>query len=76
MGLKDKGVTHVVNCAQGKRFGQVDTNTEFYSEANISYFGISGHDSIKYDISIHFNDAANFIEEGLKSGKNMDVLSY
>lgn len=66
--LKENGVTHVVNTAQGKRFGQVNTDADFYSGSGISYYGIPGHDSVKFDISKYFQEAADFISEGCAKG--------
>lgn len=62
MRLVREGFTHVINCAQGKRFGQVDTDEDFYAETGINYLGIPGHDSVKFDISKHFKEAADFMK--------------
>ncbi|XP_067951646.1 dual specificity protein phosphatase 3-like [Watersipora subatra] len=66
--LEAKGIKHVVNCSQGRRFGQVNTGKDFYEGSGILYHGIPGHDSVKFDISVYFEPAASFIEEGLRSG--------
>lgn len=66
--MEEKKITHIVNCAQGKRFGQVDTTAEDYVGADISYLGIPGHDSIKFDITPYFTRAADFIREGCCEG--------
>ena len=72
--LKSNGITHVVNCAQGKRFGQVDTDASYYYQTGIQYFGIPGHDSVKFDITKHFEESSSFIDEGNKSGMSVKVL--
>ena len=72
--LKSNGITHVVNCAQGKRFGQVDTDASYYDQTGIQYFGIPGHDSVKFDITKHFEESSSFIDEGNKSGMSVKVL--
>lgn len=66
--LKSNKVTHVVNTAQGKRFGQVDTDASFYDESGIQYYGVPGHDSIKFDIKKHFEESSAFIDQGNKIG--------
>jgi len=66
--LKKNQITCVINCAQGKRFGQVDTNEQYYADSGISYFGIPGHDSVKFDLSLYFKDAAEYIKEKLETG--------
>ena len=40
----------------------------------LHYFGIPGHDSVKFDITKHFEESSSFIDEGNKSGMSVKVL--
>lgn len=66
--LKAIGVTHVVNCAQGKRFNQVDTDETFYEDSNIKFHGFVATDIRAFKIAPHFEAAAEFISKALESG--------
>ncbi|KAK0175157.1 hypothetical protein PV327_008932 [Microctonus hyperodae] len=61
------GITHVLNTAEGNRFGYVGTNREFYSDTNIKYLGLPLADLPSVDISKYFHTAANFIEDALST---------
>ncbi|XP_034047126.1 dual specificity protein phosphatase 3b [Thalassophryne amazonica] len=69
--LKSLGITHVLNAAEGHSFMHVDTCAEFYAGTEIIYHGFPAIDSDLFDISIYFEDAADFIEKALayKNGK-------
>ncbi|XP_068192184.1 dual specificity protein phosphatase 3-like [Antennarius striatus] len=71
MRLKRKGVTHILNAAEGNSFMHVNTNAEFYSGSGITYHGIPASDTDHFDISVYFEEAADFIEKALayKKGK-------
>ena len=66
--LRDLGVTHVLNAAQGKSKYHVNTNHVKYRTHNISFLGIEATDFMNFDLSPFFQQAADFIEEGLKDG--------
>ncbi|KAJ9586251.1 hypothetical protein L9F63_020113 [Diploptera punctata] len=66
--LKRIGITHVLNTAEGNRFGMVNTNREYYRRADIKYLGVQLLDLPMTNISIHFQETADFIESGIKSG--------
>ena len=69
--LTRDGFTHIINCAEGKRFGQVDTGPNYYAASpTIRYLGIPGHDSVKYDITPHFHAAAEFVKSADSTGKS------
>lgn len=63
--LKDIGVTHIVNCAEG----YCTTGIEFYKKemANIKYLGFDAKDEDGYDIMQHFDDVYTFIEDARKT---------
>ncbi|XP_029364589.1 dual specificity protein phosphatase 3-like isoform X2 [Echeneis naucrates] len=71
MRLKRLGVTHILNAAEGNSFMHVNTNAEFYAGTGIIYHGIPASDTDHFDISVYFEEAADFIEKALayKNGK-------
>ncbi|ESO82277.1 hypothetical protein LOTGIDRAFT_134995, partial [Lottia gigantea] len=62
-------ITHLVNCCEGNRYNQVNTNQEYYNDVNIKYHGIPAQDVATYRICDEFQSAVEFIDEALKSGK-------
>lgn len=66
--LKKLGITHVVNTAEGKLFGMVDTDQDFYRNTNIRYLGFSLMDLPVTNISAHFDEVAEFIHSAVTSG--------
>lgn len=71
--LKKIGITHVVNCAKGTRPGQIDTDASFFKDVAIQYLGLQAKDILTYDISKHFEKAANFIDQALSKGGKIFV---
>lgn len=68
--LKRIGITHVLNTAEGNRFGMVNTSKAYYRDTNIKYMGVQLIDLPMANISVHFEETADFIENGVKSGGN------
>ncbi|CAF2720449.1 unnamed protein product [Rotaria sp. Silwood2] len=68
--LKKLGFTHILNAAEGRKFGQINTSATYYEEVGIKYKGFSIIDSPAYKIGIHFQDAIQFLEEALNNKKN------
>jgi len=66
--LKKVGVSHVLNTAEGQSSGTVDTNQKFYKPFNIKYKGLKLLDVSQANISIHFTEISDFIDEGLQGG--------
>lgn len=66
--LKKIGVTHVLNTAEGNRFGMVNTSRDYYRNSDIKYMGVQLLDLPMTNISIHFQETADFIESAVKSG--------
>lgn len=67
--LRLMGFTHVLNTAEGSRFGQVDTGHSYYRDMpEIRYMGFPMTDQPSTDISRYFYIAAKFIENGVNSG--------
>ncbi|XP_072289066.1 dual specificity protein phosphatase 26-like [Eucyclogobius newberryi] len=57
-------ITHVLNAAHSKHKGQ----PEIYRGLQIEYMGIDARDSCDFDLSVHFQSAANFIHRALSKG--------
>ncbi|KDR16390.1 dual specificity protein phosphatase 3 isoform X2 [Zootermopsis nevadensis] len=66
--LRRIGITHVLNTAEGKGFGMVNTSKDYYRDTNIKYMGIQLLDLPVANISMHFEETAAFIENGVKRG--------
>lgn len=63
-GLRDLGVTHVLNAAEGK-WNNVLTGAEYYSDMDIQYFGVEADDKPTFNMSQYFSAAAQFVHEAL-----------
>ncbi|XP_060896948.1 dual specificity phosphatase 29-like [Labrus mixtus] len=68
-GLRDLGITHVLNAAEGK-FNNVLTGAEYYSDMDIQYYGVEADDKPTFNISQFFRPAAQFIHEALGHPEN------
>lgn len=67
--LKQMGITHILNTAEGSRFGQVDTGHAYYRDVpQIRYMGFPMTDHPSTDISRYFYIAAKFIDNAISSG--------
>lgn len=75
MRLKRQGISHILNAAEGNSFMHVNTDAEFYAGTGIIYHGIPASDTDHFDISVYFDEAADFIEKALayKNGKGQRV---
>ncbi|XP_043992026.1 dual specificity phosphatase 29-like [Gambusia affinis] len=67
--LKDLGVTHVLNAAEGK-WNNVLTGANYYKDLNIHYLGVEADDKPTFNISQYFLPAAEFIHEALSQPQN------
>jgi len=70
------GITHILNAAEGKRFGFVNTNNNYYSDTTIKYLGLPIKDLPTTDISKYFYTAANFIDEAISTRGNLIIFLY
>ena len=66
--LKELRITHVVNCAEGRRPGQLNVNAWYFQDADIQYLGIPVEDIPSANIQDYFHCAAQFIDCALYSG--------
>lgn len=69
--LRRQGVTHVLNAAEGDSLMHVNTGAQFYAGTDIVYHGVPASDTDHFDISVYFEEAADFIEKALayKNGR-------
>lgn len=63
-GLRELGITHVLNAAEGK-FNNVLTGADYYTDMDIQYFGVEADDKPTFNISQYFCPATQFIHEAL-----------
>lgn len=70
--LKKMGITHILNAAHSKQ-GSIGDQS-YYGEEFV-YYGIPAEDSSKFDLSVHFKPASDFIHKALKK-KNGKVLVH
>ncbi|XP_037810338.1 dual specificity protein phosphatase 13 isoform X2 [Lucilia sericata] len=67
--LRMMGITHVLNAAEGCRYGQVDTGHSYYRDMpSIRYMGFPMIDAPTTDISRYFYVAAKFIDSAISGG--------
>ncbi|KAG8338271.1 dual specificity protein phosphatase 3 [Homalodisca vitripennis] len=66
--LMKLGISHVVNTAEGKLLGQVDTDQDFYRNTTIQYLGFSIMDLPVSNIGQYFAEVADFMEKAIKGG--------
>uniref|UniRef100_A0ACB8FI13 Uncharacterized protein n=2 Tax=Sphaerodactylus townsendi TaxID=933632 RepID=A0ACB8FI13_9SAUR len=70
--LKRLGITHILNAAHGTG---VYTGPDFYSGLDIQYLGIEVDDFPDMDISKHFRQAAEFLDEALLTYRGKVIVS-
>ncbi|XP_066477292.1 serine/threonine/tyrosine-interacting-like protein 2 [Tiliqua scincoides] len=70
--LKRLGITHILNAAHGTG---VYTGPDFYSGMDVQYLGIEVDDFPDVDISKHFRQAAEFLDEALLTYKGKVLVS-
>ena len=73
--LKQLGFTHILNAAEGRKFGQINTSATYYEEAGIHYRGFSIIDNPTYKIGMHFEEAIKFLEDALNDKKSKTIIS-
>ena len=74
--LKSIGITHVVNCAEGNDYFQINTYADYYANYSIKYLGINILDIPTFRVSIHFTEVADFIERAIESGGRVLVHCF
>jgi len=70
------GITHVLNTAEGRRYGFVNTDSNYYKDTTIKYLGLAVMDLPSINISKYFDVAANFIDEGVSTGGNLNICIF
>ncbi|XP_072014487.1 dual specificity phosphatase 29-like isoform X2 [Amphiura filiformis] len=71
--LQKLGITHVVNCAQGPKFGHVNTSEEYYQGTGMQFYAIKANDVAGFNIAPFLEPTANYIDQALKSGGKLLV---
>ena len=71
--LKILGITHLLNAAEGKRYGFVNTDKDYYADTTIKYLGLPLADLFTTDISKYFYIAADFIDDAVSTGGKIFV---
>ncbi|XP_071955587.1 dual specificity protein phosphatase 3-like [Antedon mediterranea] len=71
--LRKIGITHILNMAEGKGFGKVDTSAEYYKREDddnsaLVYRGIKATDVQTFNILPMLEESANFINTAIESG--------
>merc|ERR1719369_5433 len=74
--LKDLGITHVLNAAEGDWVASVSVDQEEYKEHGVEYWGMKCNDLETVDISVYFQDTANFIDLALSGGGKVLVNCF
>ncbi|KAF4524090.1 hypothetical protein B566_EDAN007673 [Ephemera danica] len=65
--LQRIGITHVLNCAEGGKVGQVNTGATYYEGCPIKYLGLKLADLPVANIKKYFDCASEFIEQAISS---------
>ncbi|XP_070539791.1 dual specificity protein phosphatase 3-like [Ptychodera flava] len=63
--LQRVGITHVLNTAQGKEYGHVNTNEEFYKDSGIKFKGIKATDNQHFELLPFWQETGEFIHSAL-----------
>lgn len=63
--LQQLRVTHILNVADGDSDMHVKTGAEFYLGTDIIYHGIPASDTQYFNLSIYFEESADFITQAL-----------
>uniref|UniRef100_A0A2I3FZ72 Dual specificity protein phosphatase n=1 Tax=Nomascus leucogenys TaxID=61853 RepID=A0A2I3FZ72_NOMLE len=70
--LRRLGITHVLNASHSRWRG----TPEAYEGLGIRYLGVEAHDSPAFDMSIHFQTAADFIHRALSQPGGRRGISW
>ena len=65
----------MLNTAEGKKTGLVDTNEDYYYRYGIKYMGIKLFDVAQTNISKHFIDVSDYIDEALNEGGKSSIFT-
>lgn len=63
--LQQLKVTHVLNVADGDSYMHVNTGAKFYVGTDIIYHGIPANDTYYFNLSMYFEECADFIAQAL-----------
>jgi len=72
--LKRLGITHILNAAQGKeKFYFVNTSAGFYEQHGIKFLGVPAIDMMNFQMEPYFEEAAEFIDDAIRTGGKVMV---
>ena len=71
--LKEIGITHVLNVAEGNSPYHVNLTAEFYENSGITYKGIKADDSKKFSFKPHLKEICDYIDSALEKGGTVVV---
>ncbi|KAM9481582.1 dual specificity protein phosphatase 3b [Clarias gariepinus] len=63
--LQQLRVTHILNVAEGDSLMHVNTCVEYYMDTGIIYHGIPAIDTDYFNLSVYFEECADFIAQAL-----------
>ncbi|KAF4091704.1 hypothetical protein AMELA_G00039810 [Ameiurus melas] len=63
--LQQLRVTHILNAAEGDSYMHVNTGAEYYVDTGIIYHGVPANDMDYFNLSIYFEECADFIAQAL-----------
>ena len=63
-----------MNCAQGTKLNQINTDKTYFDEAGIKFHGIRALDIFTFKMTPHFQPAAVFIDDALNNGGNINSV--
>ncbi|KAI6656824.1 Dual specificity protein phosphatase 3 [Oopsacas minuta] len=71
--LKNIGITHVLNVAEGVSHFHVNLTAEFYENSGITYKGIKADDSPKFSFKPHLKEICDYIDGAIGQGGTVVV---
>ena len=60
----------------GTKFNQIDTDQAYFEDVGIKFHGIKALDILTFKMTPHFEPAAAFIDEAIKSGGMSIYFSF
>ncbi|KAL4234595.1 Dual specificity protein phosphatase 3 [Mactra antiquata] len=74
--LKSLGITHIINCSQGKTSREVNTDSGFYRDVGMKFLGIKALDNTTFNMMPFFKSTSDFIDKALKGGGKIFIHCY
>jgi len=71
-----QGITHVLNAAQGSKFGNVNTQESMFTPHGIQYMGVAANDNMAFDLSKFFEATTKFIVTALEENETNKIYIH